>query len=178
VHHNSLLTKSQLDATVCSLIYFTVKSLYMFRVVASGIYNLAKLPIIFSYSLRCRVFLCMDLVTHHKKRYTCAHYTPILRENFLLTPLFKTLLWVADWNVPCGQSLPCLYFCGDSWPYLSVCLVLTHPMTSLAAQILMLFNPLALELDIYSLAHHLCKMWIFCEPRRLTLGNTRHFVEE
>jgi len=23
------------------------------------------------------------------------------------------------------------------------------------------FNPLALELDIYSLAHHLCKMWIF-----------------
>jgi len=24
-------------------------------------------------------------------------------------------------------------------------------------------NPLALELDIYSLAHHLCKMRIFCE---------------
>ena len=40
------------------------------------------------------------------------------------------------------------------------------------------FNPLALELDIYSLAHHLCKMWIFCEPRSATLGNTRHFVEE
>ena len=40
------------------------------------------------------------------------------------------------------------------------------------------FNPLALELDIYSLAHHLCKMWIFYEPRRVTLGNTRHFVEE
>ena len=39
-------------------------------------------------------------------------------------------------------------------------------------------NPLALELDIYSLAHHLCKMWIFYEPRRITLGNTRHFVEE
>jgi len=39
-------------------------------------------------------------------------------------------------------------------------------------------NPLALELDIYSLAHHLCKMWIFYEPRRVTLGNTRHFVEE
>jgi len=28
-------------------------------------------------------------------------------------------------------------------------------------------NPLVLELDTYSLAHHLCKMWIFCEPRRL-----------
>ena len=40
------------------------------------------------------------------------------------------------------------------------------------------FNPLALELDIYSLAHHLCKMCIFYEPRRVTLGNTRHFVEE
>jgi len=40
------------------------------------------------------------------------------------------------------------------------------------------FNPLALELDICSLAHHLCNMWIFYEPRRVTLGNTRHFVEE
>ena len=32
VHHNSLLIKVQLDATVCSLIYFTAKSLYMFWV--------------------------------------------------------------------------------------------------------------------------------------------------
>jgi len=40
------------------------------------------------------------------------------------------------------------------------------------------FNPLALKLNIYSLAHHLCKMWIFYEPRSVTLGNTRHFVEE
>ena len=40
------------------------------------------------------------------------------------------------------------------------------------------FNPLDLELDIYSLAHHLCTMWIFYEPRRVTLGNTRYFVEE
>jgi hypothetical protein len=40
------------------------------------------------------------------------------------------------------------------------------------------FNPLVLELDIYSLAHHLCKMLIFYEPRGVTLGNTRHFVEE
>ena len=40
------------------------------------------------------------------------------------------------------------------------------------------FNPLALELDIYSLAHRLCKMWIFYEPRRVTLGDTWHFVEE
>ena len=39
-------------------------------------------------------------------------------------------------------------------------------------------NPLALQLDIYSLAHHLCKLWIYYEPRRVTLGNTRHFVEE
>jgi len=40
------------------------------------------------------------------------------------------------------------------------------------------FNPLVLELDIYVFAHHLCKMRIFYEPRRVTLGNTRHFVEE
>ena len=40
------------------------------------------------------------------------------------------------------------------------------------------FNPLALELDIYSLAHRLCKMLIFYEPRRIALGNTQHFVEE
>ena len=39
-------------------------------------------------------------------------------------------------------------------------------------------NPLALQLGFYSLAHHLCKMWIFYDPSRLTLGNTRHFVEE
>ena len=32
MHHNSILNKIQLDATVCSLIYFTAKSLYMFRV--------------------------------------------------------------------------------------------------------------------------------------------------
>ena len=32
MQHNSILDKIQLDATVCSLIYFTAKSLYMFRV--------------------------------------------------------------------------------------------------------------------------------------------------
>jgi len=39
-------------------------------------------------------------------------------------------------------------------------------------------NPFVLELDIYSLEHHLCKIRIFYEPRSVTLGNTRHFVEE
>ena len=39
-------------------------------------------------------------------------------------------------------------------------------------------NPLALKMDIYSLAHHLYKMLIFYEPRMVTLGNTRNFVEE
>jgi len=32
VNHKSILIKIQPDATVCSLIYFTAKSLYMFRV--------------------------------------------------------------------------------------------------------------------------------------------------
>jgi len=38
-------------------------------------------------------------------------------------------------------------------------------------------NPLALELDINSSAHHLCKTCIFYEPRRVTLGNTLYLVE-
>ena len=38
-----------------------------------------------------------------------------------------------------------------------------------------LINPLALELDIYSLAHHLCKKWIFHDPRRVALGNNTTF---
>ena len=56
----------------------------------------------------------------------------------------------------------------------------TEPINTLCGQNVELFsfNPLALELDIYSLAHHLCKMLIFYEPRSLILGNTRHFVEE
>jgi len=41
----------------------------------------------------------------------------------------------------------------------------------------MKFNALALKLYIYSPAHYLCTMWIFYEPRRVTLGNTRHSVE-
>ena len=32
MHHNSILNQIQLDATVCSMIYFTAESLYMFRV--------------------------------------------------------------------------------------------------------------------------------------------------
>jgi len=43
---------------------------------------------------------------------------------------------------------------------------------------LMYINPLALELDIYNVEHHLCKMLMFYEPRNVTPGNTRHFVEE
>ena len=39
-------------------------------------------------------------------------------------------------------------------------------------------NPLALELDIYIVAHLLYKMWIFYVPKQVTLWNTRHSVEE
>ena len=34
-------------------------------------------------------------------------------------------------------------------------------------------NPLVLELDIYSLAHHLCKIWIFYETKK---GNIRKYT--
>jgi len=62
----------------------------------------------------------------------------------------------------------------ESW----MCVSAVHCDLEDCSAFTMAFNPLALELDIYSLAHHLCKMWIFYEPRRVTLGNTRHFVEE
>ena len=39
-------------------------------------------------------------------------------------------------------------------------------------------NPLALELDISIVAHHLCKMWVLYDPKKVTLWNTRHSVEE
>jgi len=42
VHHNSILIKIQLDATVCSLIYFTAKSLYMFRLSTAPIIRCTK----------------------------------------------------------------------------------------------------------------------------------------
>jgi len=50
--------------------------------------------------------------------------------------------------------------------------------TEIDAHFRALLNPLALELDIYSSAYQLCKMLIFYEPRSVTVGNTRHFVEE
>jgi hypothetical protein len=48
----------------------------------------------------------------------------------------------------------------------------------LEAQLQICLNPLALELDIYSLTQHLCKMRIFHEQRSVTLGNTRHLLVE
>ena len=56
--------------------------------------------------------------------------------------------------------------------------VTTSELTEETVSFHVRIDPLALELDIYSLAHHLCKMWLFYEPRRLKLGNTLHFVEE
>ena len=90
--------------------------------------------------IKRRVCLCVDLVTHHQKRYKCAHYTPFLRENFFL-PLCLTLFSrVVDWNFPCGQLLSFLYFFGNLWPYLVVLLVQPLPITSLATQSSTLFN--------------------------------------
>jgi len=53
-----------------------------------------------------------------------------------------------------------------------------HSALEIGVYVFFLFNPLALELNIYSLAYHLCKISIFYEPGRLTLGDTGHFVEE
>jgi hypothetical protein len=63
---------------------------------------------------------------------------------------------------------------------LCVCLrlcVCVCECVSVCVCVFVTINPLALELDIYSSAHHTFTMWIFYEPRSVTLGNTRHFVE-
>jgi len=52
---------------------------------------------------------------------------------------------------------------------------ITHSQNTTARQSDVLFNHLAPKLDIYSSAHHLCKMLIFYEPRRVTLGNNTTF---
>ena len=106
--------------------------------VAPGDFSLAKLPIISSYSLRCRVLVCMDLVTHHKKRYKCTHYTPVLREIFCL-PCWLTLsckLMIGTFNV----GSPSCIFGGTSDYIFLVRLVLPQSMTSLDVHFSMLFN--------------------------------------
>jgi len=80
----------------------------------------------------------------------------------------------------------CVLYCTLAQEPLVTLVTSTQQSSSSHVQVNILFaklqisliNPLVLELDIYSLAHHLCKMWIFYEPGRVTLGNTRHFVEE
>ena len=83
-----------------------------------------------------------------------------------------------DWRQLHEEELPDLYSSRNTIreikPRRMMCV---HLVRSLL-QPEQLINPLALELDSYSLAHHLCKMLIFYEPRRVTLGNTRHLVEE
>ena len=62
--------------------------------------------------------------------------------------------------------------------YVTVYIIRNLAITVIERASKWLFNPLVVELYLYSLAHHLCKMLIFYEPRRVTLGNTQHFVEE
>jgi hypothetical protein len=40
------------------------------------------------------------------------------------------------------------------------------------------FNLLAPEFYIYILAHHICKIWIVREPKKVALWNKRHFEEK
>jgi len=105
--------------------------------VASGDFNLAKRPLIPSYGFK-RQGVCVCVWTFSLttiKRYTCAHYTPVLRENFLLTPL--VFFW--------GCWLSCSMW-TDAALFVFILVLVTifgsnaQPMTSYAAQILMLFN--------------------------------------
>jgi hypothetical protein len=99
--------------------------------------------------------LCLSL-SYITCRYTYApqflklHILQVIRHRFLF------FLFILSWNRN----------------FILLCLILKYCFIKKS------INPLALELDIYSLAHHLCKMWIFYELRRAILGNTRHFVEQ
>ena len=54
---------------------------------------------------------------------------------------------------------------------------LTIRNSAFVALCMYVFNPLALELDILTVAHRLGKILIFYEPKKV-LWNTRHSVEE
>jgi len=60
--------------------------------------------------------------------------------------------------VTCDQLRKKHYLCIES--------VVKHRVSSDFSTTLYI-NPLALDLDIYSSAHHLCEMWLFYEPRRV-----------
>ena len=70
------------------------------------------------------------------------------------------------------------FCCFSEYSTLTKCFRKDRMPGNLNTRIICFFNPLDLELDIYSLVHHLCKMWMLYEPRRVALGNTRHFMEE
>ena len=80
------------------------------------------------------VCVCVDLVTHHQKRYTCAHYTPVLRENSSLAPLFNYLLGSCWFKCSMWTVAVLFIFFEDLWTYLVLLLVKPNPMTSLATQ--------------------------------------------
>ena len=86
---------------------------------------------------------------------------------FIMFTCYWRRNWMADFRFP-GE-----YCCILNQYY--VIMSLRHALPPVQQ---IPINPLALELEIFSLAHHLCTMWIFYDPRRVALGNTRHFVEE
>jgi len=92
------------------------------------------------------------------------------------THTFAALCYITLGTAPYYSSLLLRYFLQSG--YECICRHYRLLPYSAASVLPSTINPLALELDIYILVHHLCKMWIFYEPRRVTLGNTRHFVEE
>ena len=111
-------------------------------------------------------------------------------------PSGHTTFWNTQRSVKYTATAHCFWTCLDAWiickEHHCVCNVgcrcdrqatchrNAFPICvfHLALWIWQCINPLALELNIYSLAHHLCTVWIFYEPRNVALGNTRHFVEE
>ena len=86
-------------------------------------FNLAKRPLIPSYG--CKKQGACVYGPCHSPQETDTHAPikhPFLGRIFCLPRLFKPSFGVADWDVPCGQTLSYLYCFWDSWPYL----VVTH----------------------------------------------------
>ena len=169
-----------------SLIYFRIRMHLTCLLCRISIYSCA--------TLHCSK---IDFIYHEEWRQSVAARTPLssaLDSGEWSALLWTTLLPATEPKVPIEYRVE---WVPELWPQpqqwrgeksLSLSGVKFSPPVrspvTILTELSLFHNPnpdinhLAVELDIYSLAHHLCKMGIFYEPRRVILGNTRHFVGE
>jgi hypothetical protein len=112
----------------------------------------------------CKLYVFVDIRQHHSPKHTV----------YLLYQHSVIISAAAEYTSVRSHS------CGlfQTSVFLALDVVSVSPNTFVEIFRSVDFNPLVLELDIYSLAHNLCKMWLLYEPKRVTLRNRRHFIEE